>query len=284
MIETDFLQHLKRLSLIVDKRVNSNYGGERPSTYTGHGLLFKDHRIYAQGDDHRDIDWKIFARTDKLHVKRFEEERNLIVHVVLDASASMGYGSRTMTKFDYASMLGIGFAYMALRHNERFVLSTFAESLERFDPKKGKKQLTFILDYLKQKKPAGESKFEGALLHYAHLITHKALVVIISDFLYDPDEIERVLSQFKDSKTIFIQVLDPHEKDLQLKGAFRLRDVETNTQLQTLLTVSSKKDYEEKLREHTSRIKWLAESVGARFYSFVTDTPIFDAFYDVLRE
>ncbi|MEK6949756.1 MAG: DUF58 domain-containing protein, partial [Nanoarchaeota archaeon] len=104
MIKTDFLDQLDRFHLVVKKRVTSNYAGPRRSIATGRGLTFKDHRMYAPGDDIRLIDWKVFARTDDLYIKTFEEERNLVAHLIMDSSASMGFGS-PVTKFDYAAML-----------------------------------------------------------------------------------------------------------------------------------------------------------------------------------
>ena len=91
MISTEFLDQLDRFHLVVKKRVTSNYIGPRRSIATGRGLTFKDHRIYSPGDDIRLIDWKVFARTDDLHIKTFEEERNLTVHIIMDSSASMGF-------------------------------------------------------------------------------------------------------------------------------------------------------------------------------------------------
>jgi uncharacterized protein (DUF58 family) len=158
-IDLSFLHKLDRMSLLISKRITSNYVGERPAVYTGRGLIFKDHAIYAPGDDFRAVDWKVFARLDKLFVKRFEEERNLVVHIVLDYSGSMAFGQRTK-KFEYADMLGLGFAYMAMKHNERFVVSTFADRLEVFKPKRGRGNLVTVLDYLNTKKQ---------ILHRHHL-------------------------------------------------------------------------------------------------------------------
>ena len=118
-IDTGFLSQLDRFSLVVHKRVTSNYTGPKRSIAFGRGLVFKEHRIYAPGDDIRSIDWKVFARTDHLYVKTYEEERNLTVHTIVDCSASMNFG-KTITKFDYASMLGVGFAYLAMKENEKF--------------------------------------------------------------------------------------------------------------------------------------------------------------------
>src|SRR3989338_6692961 len=122
MINTDFLNQLDRFHLVIKKRVTSNYIGPRRSVALGRGLTFKEHREYAPGDDIRLIDWKVFARTDDLHIKTFEEERNLTVHVIMDSSASMGFG-KPVSKFDYAAMLGVGFAYLAMRDNEKFQIS-----------------------------------------------------------------------------------------------------------------------------------------------------------------
>src|SRR3972149_8491344 len=131
MISTDFFEQLDRFHLVIKKRVTSSYMGPRKSVATGRGLMFKEHRIYSPGDDIRLIDWKVFARTDDLYIKTFEEERNLTVHIIMDASASMGFG-KPVSKFDYAAMLGVGFAYLAMRDNEKFQFSTFSEGLDVF--------------------------------------------------------------------------------------------------------------------------------------------------------
>ena len=140
MIDTSFLDQLSKFSLVVHKRVTSKYRGPRRSMAFGRGTLFKDHRLYAPGDDFRAIDWKVYARTDDLMVKTYEEDRNLVVHIIVDYSASMNFG-KPKSKFDYASMLGVGFAYLALKENEKFMFSTFSESLNVFQPRRGMGQL-----------------------------------------------------------------------------------------------------------------------------------------------
>jgi uncharacterized protein (DUF58 family) len=283
MLEPDFLKHLNKLHLIVQKMVASNYVGERQSVYLGRGSLFRDHRMYAAGDDIRDIDWKVYARTDKLHVRQYDEDRSLTVHIVLDFSASMNFGGTTK-KYEYASMMGLGYAYLAWKNNERFVLSTFSDRLERFKPKQGRKQMVQILDYLRDKKPQGKSRFRESLLSYAKGIESRSLIVVISDFLYDLEEIEEVLSRFKDSEIVLIQVLDEMETELKLQGEFQLKDMETDGLIKTFISDKVRKKYLEDLQEHRRKLKWVAESAGATFYSFDTGVPIFDALYEVLRK
>lgn len=279
MIDLSFLDHLDRLSILINKRVTSNYVGERASRYTGKGLIFKDYTTYTPGDDFRTIDWKVFARLDKLFIKRHEEERNLTLHIIIDHSASMGFGHKKFTKAEYAAMFGIGFAYMALKNNEKFVLSTFADQLDVFRPRKGKSHLAKMIEYLNKKKPAGKSQFEHSLARYKKNISTKALVVIISDFLYTIEEIKRVLYRFKNNELILIQVLDDVEKNLQLEGDFKLVDSESKSILRTFISPLLRKNYFSMLSDHNANIQKVCSEIGAKFFSFGTDTPIFDAFY-----
>src|SRR3989338_4867831 len=169
MIDTSFLDQLERFNLVVHKRVTSNYTGPRRSIALGRGIIFKEHRIYAPGDDFRSIDWKVFARTDDLYVKTYEEERNLVVHIILDYSASMGFG-KNVTKFDYGAMLGVGFAYLAMKENEKFMFSTFSEELEIFQPRRGMPQLAAMIHHINSLKPTGYSRISEAMMHYRKIV------------------------------------------------------------------------------------------------------------------
>ena len=282
MIDTEFLKHLERLSLIINKRVTSNYVGERESVFTGEGLVFKDHRIYAPGDEIKNLDWKVYARTDDLFVRTFEAERNLTVHVILDMSASMDFG-KPIKKSNYASMLALGFAYMALKNNEKFVISTFSDKLEVFRAKKGRGQLMKVLDYLNHKKPKGDSKLDASLGKYKKWIDSKALIVIVSDFLYDIEEIKNVLYRFKRNNVRLIQVLDRTETKLNLEGDFKLKDLESSSILRTFIGPFLRKKYFTKLEEHQHNIKEACAETGAEFYPVSTEKPIFDTFYDILN-
>jgi len=280
-IDLSFLHKLDRLSLIITKRITSNFVGERPAVYTGRGLIFKDHAMYSPGDDFRAIDWRVYARLDKLYVKRFEEERNLTVHVIVDYSGSMAFGGK-IKKYEYADMLGLGFCYMAMKHNERFVVSTFADRLEIFKPKRGRGNLMRILDYLNSKKPKGLSKFEESLNSYKKRVTTKSYVVIISDFLYPPEQIKAAIERYRDHHVVLLQVLDKTETDLDIEGDFKLLDVETEDTLRTFISPYARKQYLGLLSEHQAKIQRICDEQGAKFFVFNTEFPIFDAFYKVL--
>jgi uncharacterized protein (DUF58 family) len=283
MIDLAYLRHLDRFSLIINKRITSNYVGERKTNIVGAGLVFRDHSPYGPGDDFRSIDWKVFGRTDRLYVKRYEAERNLTVHIVLDYSASMHFASGKTTKGEYSAMLGIGYAYMAMKNNERFVLSTFSDKLELFKAKKGRKQLAGIVSYLNDKKPSGKTDLEAAMARYKKLINTSSMIIVISDFLYPPEEIRNVLQRLRKHKVVLIQVLDKQELDLQgLDGDYKLKDSESPDTMRTYISPFLKKQYINKLSVHNDRIKKVSEECGAHFFTFSSDIPVFDAFYDMM--
>jgi uncharacterized protein (DUF58 family) len=281
-IDLSFLHQLDRMSLLINKRLTSNYVGERRAIATGKGLIFKDHAMYAPGEDFRAIDWKVFARLDRLFVKRFEEERNLTVHVIVDYSGSMAFGQK-IKKYEYADMLALGFCYMAMKHNERFVVSTFADQLEIFKPKRGRGNMMRVLEYLNNKKAKGMSRFEQALAAYKKRVTTRSYIVILSDFLYSPEEIKAAIRRYADHHVVLVQVLDSTETKLDLEGDFKLVDTESEDSLRTFISPYSRKQYLDQLAQHQAKIQKVCDEIGAKFFAVSTDYPIFDAFYTVLN-
>ena len=282
MISTDFLNQLDRFHLAVKKRVTSNYTGPRKSIATGRGLMFKEHRIYSPGDDIRLIDWKVFARTDDLYIKTFEEERNLTVHIIMDASASMGFG-KPVSKFDYAAMLGVGFAYLAMRDNEKFQFSTFAEGIDVFQPRRGMSQLASMVFHLNSTKTKGYSKLLEAMIQYKKVVGSRSMLVLISDFLIDANEVIEALYNLGDHEIKVVQILDPIEKELKYQGDFKLIDSETQSKLRTYISPRLRVQYQQMLDNHAARIEETCNRLGIHFFQLTTNTPIFDAFYRVLE-
>ena len=282
MIDTSFLDQLTRFNLVVNKRVTSNVSGPRRSMAAGRGYTFKDYRIYAPGDDTRLIDWKVYARTDNLYIKVKEEERNLTVHIIIDRSASMDFG-RPISKFDYASMIGVGFAYLALRNNEKFQFSTFADSLEIFQPRRGMSHLATMVQHLNSIKPKGYSKLRDTIMQYKKVIGSKSMLVIASDFLVNIDEIREAFYLLGDHEIKIIQVFDRVEKELKMEGDMKLIDSETKGLLRTFISPRMRMDYQQQLDAHCAKIEELCNKLNIDYNLAVTDTPIFDTFYKILE-
>lgn len=282
MITTDFLSSLDRFHLIVKKRVTSKYSGGRRSPFLGRGSTVKDYRAYVPGDDFRLIDWRIYGRTDDLYVKRFEEEKDLTIHIVIDSSSSMDYGSPR--KFDYAAMLGVGFAYLAMKDNEKFRFSTFADTLQMFKAERGMNHLASMVDHLNSIKPSGNSLFAEAMKRYRLSLKTRALLVVISDFLFDFKDIEHGLLNVANGDMKVIQVLDKTERKLDLEGDFKLKDSESKDVLKTYVSTRLKTDYQHSLEKHMSNIAQVCDGLRMDYYPITTDTHLFDAFHTMLRE
>ncbi len=283
MIDTAFLDLLGKFDLIIRKRITSNYSGARLSTAHGRGVVIKDHRIYTPGDDFRTIDWKVFARTDKLHVRKYEEERSLTVHIIIDASASMDFSSGKYTKYDYAAMLALGFAYLSMRQNEKFQYSIFGDKLYHFKPQRGMHQLASMVDSLNKIKPEGESKLGDALSQYTKYIKTKSYVIILSDFLLDIEEVKKSFPKYNEHEVVVIQVLDRKEINLAIEGDLRLHDAETQGVLRTFITPRLRTNYQQKLKDHVLAVEKECDSLGFKYHLVPTDKNIFDAFWEMLR-
>ncbi|MBR9693178.1 DUF58 domain-containing protein [Candidatus Woesearchaeota archaeon] len=281
-IELDFLKSLDRLQLILKKKVHADLQGEHAGETFGEGTVFQDYKAYVPGDDFRHIDWSVYARTDKFFIRRFEEERNLTVHILVDASGSMNYGKHK-TKFEYAAMLGLGFGHMAMRRNEKFTFATFSEKVKRLRPKKGANQLINIFDIMGKLKVDGESTFKQAMDEYRKYIHGRSLIIIVSDFLYNLEEVREVLYRYRKSEVYVVQVLDPAERELAIKGDVLLEDAETKMTTRTFISRRTKSDYQNKLLNHIMHLKDICEENDAAFVSVTSDTPVFEAFYHILR-
>ncbi len=281
MIRTDFLRQLEAFNLVIRKKVVSSFTGDRRAEKLGSGMVFGDYANYSYGDDFKNIDWKAYARSDRLFVKRYEEDRNLTVHIIVDFSGSMDFGDR-IKKYEYASMIALGFSYIAYKNNERFVLSVFDDKLDFVKPSRGRAQIASIMEYLNNKKPAGQSKFFDSLARYKELIHSRSMVVIISDFFYDTEQIDMILRRFKKNKIVMIQVLDALEKNLNIEGDFRLVDLESDASMHTFVDPYVRKKYFEELNGHQAKIRGICDSIKADFYVASSDEDVFDVFYRVL--
>ena len=282
MIDASFLDQLGRFNLVINKRVTSNFIGPRKSVAAGRGLTFKDYRIYAPGDDIRMIDWKVYARTDNYFLKVQGEERNLTVHIIIDRSTSMDFG-KPLSKFDYASMIGLGFAYLAMKDNEKFQFSTFADNLEVFQPKRGMSHIASMIHHLNSVKPKGNSKILDMVRQYKKVIGTKSMVIIASDFLVNIEEIKEALYLLGNHEIKIVQVLDRVEKELKIEGDMKLIDSETKGMLRTFISPRLRMQYQQQLDDHCAKIEEVCNKLNIDYNLAITDRSIFDTFYKILE-
>ena len=279
MIEIDFLDELDRFQKALKKRSNEIKQGEQKSAYSGQGMIFKDHKQYVPGDDIRKIDWKVYARTNEFYVKRFQEEKNVTLHIVVDRSSSMDYGK--INKYEYASKIGLGLAYMTNKTNDRFRYSVFSETLTDLTAARRNANLGQLVETTNNLRKTPESKVGRCLTQYASRIKNNSIVVIISDLLVDIEEVEDALKNLKNSEVILVQTLSAEELDPKMKGDKLLEDPESNSKIRTYLTGSVKNKYKQKLKKHTSQIEEKAAENGAKYIQISTEQEFFDSFFQV---
>ncbi|MFP4187939.1 MAG: DUF58 domain-containing protein, partial [Halobacteriales archaeon] len=259
--------------------VNSVFQGEQETSETGEGLIFADHRNYVPGDDTRLIDWNLYARTEDHYIKRYEEERNLTTHVLLDASGSMDYGEGEANKFDYAAKIGLGYAYLTAAENNDFRFSVFTDRFDRIDSGKSNAgEVLSLINTLNETEPEGRAEFGRALEEYAKTIGSRSLVLVVSDFIGDLEGIEEGIDALADHHLRLVCTLSPDELELPATGDTILEGIETETNIRTYVGNRTKQQYEDRLDDHLSAVEEHAESRGADYVLLDTGDDFFDSF------
>lgn len=290
MIEPTFLDELARYDASLQRRVEAAQQGHQRSTDVGEGLTFSDHRNYTPGDDTRLIDWRVYARTEELYVKQFEAERNLTVHVLIDGSASMDFGgdraeSGTPHKFEYGAKLGLGFASLAAAEHNDFRVSLLTETFDRLDRGRSSQgEVLRLVDVFNDTDPDAETYFRRACEDYAATIDSKSLVLVVSDFLEDPEEIEAGLGALQRNDLILAHVIAPDEEDPPARGDTIFRDPERETKLHTYFGANVERTYRERFEEHREEIEAIADRLAARHVTVDTGADFFDSFGEVWVE
>jgi len=293
MIDPEFLDELARFEAGLDRRVESRIQGQQRSQSVGEGLTFSDHRRYSPGDDTGRVDWRVYARTEELYIKQYESERNLTVHVLIDASASMDYGDRGdpdaseqgTHKFETAAKLGLGFAALFAEEHNDFRVSLLGDTAERIDrgPSTSGEVLRLI-DVCNERALSGRTDFQHACEDYAATIDSKSLVLVVSDFLDDPDAIEAGLSAIPRSNLTLARVLSPDERDPPARGETIFEDPEEGTSLRTYFGTNVARKYRDRLDDHLAAVEAIADRQGARHVPVDTGDDFFDSFADVWIE
>jgi len=230
LLDADLLGRFRTLDLVARGLVEGFITGLHRSPYHGFSVEFSQHRPYMPGDDTRHIDWKLYGRTGRYHIKQFEEETNLRATVLLDCSASMAYGSGSMTKFRYGSLLAACLFYLMIRQRDAAGLVLFDEKMrQKLPPRSVRSYLNTLLSTMENHKPGDGTRIADTLHLMAESLRRRGLVVLISDLFDDEEQVINGLRHFRHGghEVIVFQVLDPAELDFGKLGAGRFEDLET---------------------------------------------------------
>lgn len=280
-LEPRTLARIASLDLRARLVVEGLMAGMHRSPYQGISVEFAQHRQYVPGDDTRHVDWKVFAKTDKVYLKQYLEETNLHLICVVDASESMAYssigdGAANWSKFDHATAIAASLSYLAIQQQDSVGLAIFDNELRRyFKPSNSPAQwktVTRELLVVPRLKKTGTGKVLDQL---AEKLTHRSLVVLLSDFFDDIDSIEQGLRhlRYRKHEVIAFQVLDPMEVDFPFEDVTLFKGLE---ELGELLTEpqSLRKGYLAELTAFTNQLKKICRGMHIDFTRINSGQPL----------
>jgi uncharacterized protein (DUF58 family) len=226
------LARVGNLEVVARSVVDGFINGLHRSPYFGASVDFAEHRGYTPGDDIRRVDWKLFARTDRFYVKEYEADSNSNFTVLLDVSKSMGFGSKGITKLDYARILAGCLTYLVHRQKDRVGLVTFDEEVVEHVPPSAK-HMEVVLHVLDRVKLSKAGQLGPPLRKLAEHFGRRGLLVLISDLYEDPEAVLDAVSplRFRGNDLIVFHVLDPAEIDFPYDDASAFEDIESGEQI-----------------------------------------------------
>ncbi|MCL4547210.1 MAG: DUF58 domain-containing protein [Bacteroidetes bacterium] len=270
------ISKLKTLELRARMVVEGFMVGLHRSPYHGFSVEFSEHRPYMQGDSLKNVDWKVYAKSEKFFIKQFEEETNLVSHIFIDASKSMDYKHTSkVTKLDYAITLAAALSYIMINQQDSVGLSVFSDTIHNYlPPKSNRVYLKTLLSALNEIQPKGTTTTSKCLDSVAEKIKKRGLTIIISDFFDDINSIMTALKHiyFKKNEVIVFQILDPIEKSFGFDRDAIFVDVETGEQI-TTQPHQIQRAYQEAMHEYLNKLKSECLNYGIEYNLVETSQP-----------
>ena len=235
-LNPNVINQIDSLYLKAKMIVEGYMSGLHKSPYHGFSIEFSEHRAYGVGDEVKNIDWKLWSKTDKYYIKRFEEETNLLAHIFLDSSKSMNFSSTNISKFEYSKMIVATLSYLMMQQKDASGLVVFDSKIKStIPPKNNKAHLNTILSIIENTKIGNDTNISKILHIGAEKIKKKGLVILVSDLLDDPNKVINSLKHFKynNNEVLVFHVLDPKERNLDYNNRTIFEDLETNQMIET---------------------------------------------------
>jgi uncharacterized protein (DUF58 family) len=235
-LKPEVIRQIARLDLRAQFIVKGFLQGLHASPFHGFSVEFSEHRKYTAGDNPQDIDWLVYAKTDKYYIKKFEAETNITGYLVMDLSRSMAYTYRQeLTKFEYSICLAAALCYLMVHQQDPVGLITFDEKIRNSLPPRSKRtQIGTVLSLLSKLQPAGHTEIAKSLIQIAAMLKHRSLVMLFSDLLADPDPIFKALHRLRHGghDVILFHVLDEAEVKFPFDGVVEFEEPESHEKLQ----------------------------------------------------
>jgi uncharacterized protein (DUF58 family) len=284
-IDPQALMAIKNLELRARVVVEGFWTGLHRSPYHGFSVEFTEYRQYSPGDDLRYLDWRLYARTDRYYIKKFQDETNLRCHLLVDNSRSMAYGSVGYSKQAYANTLAATLAYFLYLQGDAIGLLTFADAVREYLPARHRKgHLRHLMLALDRPPTGSATDLTAPLKRIVELVRKRGLMILMSDLLAPIDRLERDLTALTASghEVLLFHLLDPAELELGLSRASIYFDLESGRDL-FIEPDLARKEYLRKLQAHIAQVEAICQKLGGSYYRFCTDRPLELALFDFLR-
>jgi len=285
-LKPEVIRSVSRLDLRARFIVEGFLSGLHASPFHGFSVEFSEHRRYSQGDDPKDIDWLVYAKTDRYYVKKYQAETNITGYLLMDLSESMGYTYRQeLTKFDYSICLAAALCYMMIHQQDPVGLMTFDEKIRRsLPPRSKRKQLGDILAILSRAKPSGKTDLAGNLRKIVSMIKHRSLLMIFSDLLTESEAVLQTLHLLRHAghDVILFHVLDEAEVSFPFDGMVDLKDPETGENL--VVDASGIREFRESVETLREEYRSECLTTGADYVALDTSMPFDKALVEYLSQ
>lgn len=274
-LRPNVIRQVARLDLRARFIVEGFLAGLHASPFQGFSVEFSEHRKYTPGDDVKDIDWGVYAKTDRYYTKKFQAETNVTGYLVLDLSASMAYTYRQdLTKLDYAISLAAALGYLMIHQQDPVGLVTFDTAIRAaLPPRSKRKQLANILSILANVKPSGATDVAASLHQLANMLRHRSLVMLFSDLLGDMEPLVQALHRLRHRghEVILFHILDEAEVHFPFEGLVEFTDPESDEKM-TLDARGMRNDYLDAVRQFREKLR--VECFQARIDYVPMDTSV----------
>lgn len=284
-IDPGALMRIKSLQLRAQVVVEGFFSGLHRSPLHGFSVEFSEYRQYTFGDDLRYLDWRLYARSDRYYVKRFEDETNLRCYLLVDMSRSMGYGTEQVSKADYAKTAAATLAFFLSLQRDAVGLVTFDQRIAEYVPARFRPgHLHQIMQGLERSLAGSETRLEPPLEQLARTVKKRGLIVLISDLLADIETLETQLGYLRSRghEVVVLRVLDPREVEFDFDDAAIFSDLESGREIY-VDPASVRASYLQRFAVHHADIRRACANLGIDYYDLTTDRPLELAIFDLLH-
>lgn len=285
LFDETFLKRLEYLHLVSKKVYAGGQRAERRSKRVGSGLEFADHRDYTPGDDLRTMDWTVYARMERLLVRLYEEEEDLMIYLLLDCSQSMALRLGATSKWEQAARLTAALGYLGLANMDRVSVIPFGSKLlGRMPPTRGKNQVFKLFNFIESLETGGPTRMEDCLRKFVHQNKRRGMAVVMSDF-YDPAGYDEALNYLRYNRyePFIIHLYDEDEMKPTLRGDLSLVDCETGDVREITVTPRLLKRYQQVHKEFCERLEQTCKARQLSYFRTPIQVPYDDVVLRIFR-